>query len=66
MLVDIRKVSKIIQDFHNKRIEIKSKDGFCMWQHKYTSESAFNKAFRKMNKIFLEELRRRESDMGVA
>jgi major membrane immunogen (membrane-anchored lipoprotein) len=65
MQVDIRKVSEIIQDFHNKRIEIKSKDGFCMWQHKYTSEDTFNKAFREINKKFSEELKRREREVAL-
>lgn len=60
MQVDISKVYEIVQDFQNKRIEIKSKEGFCMWQQKYTNEEAFNKAFREMSKKLSEELIRRD------
>ena len=62
MQVDITKVVEIIQDFNNKSIEIKNKEGFCMWQQKYRSEDAFNKAFREINKKFLGELKRRENE----
>lgn len=61
MQVDITKVSEIVQDFNNKSIEIKSKEGFCMWRQNYKSEDAFNKAFREINKKFFEELKKRES-----
>ena len=60
MQVDISKVYEIVQDFQNKRIEIKSKEGFCLWQQVYTNEEAFNKAFREMSKKLSEELIRRE------
>lgn len=59
MKVDITRVGEIIQDFQNKRIEIKSKEGFCMWQQVYKSEDTFNRAFREISKKFSEELIRR-------
>lgn len=58
--IDIKRVGEIIQDFQNKYIEIKSKEGFYMWQKRYTSEDTFNRVFREISKQFSEELIRRE------
>lgn len=63
MQVDITKVGEIIQDFSNKSIEIKSKEGFSMWRQNYRSEEAFNRAFREINKKLSEELIRREKKL---
>ncbi|MBW6487528.1 hypothetical protein [Sulfurimonas sp.] len=62
MQVDITKVGKVIQDFSNKCIEIKSKEGFSMWKQNYKSKEVFNRAFRKIDKKFSEELKRREKE----
>lgn len=59
MKIDISKVYEIVQDFQNKRIEIKSKEGFSMWQQTYRSEDTFNRAFREISKKFSEELIKR-------
>lgn len=63
MQVDITKVSEIIQDFSNKCIEIKSKEGFSMWKQNYRSEEAFDRACREIGRKFSEELKKREKKL---
>lgn len=60
MQVDISHVHEIIQDYSNRQIEIRNREGICLWRQKYSSVESFNKAFREMNKRLYEELKRRE------
>ena len=59
-MIDITQVCGIVQDFTNKRIRVLSKQTYVMWEQTYTSNEAFNKAFREMSKKFYKELERRE------
>lgn len=61
MEIDIKNVDTVIQDFQNKSIELKSKEGYLLWQRKYSSESTFNKVFREIHRRFTEELKKREA-----
>lgn len=63
MQIDITRVGEIVQDFNNKQIEIRSAEGYSMWQRKYTSEDAFKRAFREIYKKFSEELTRRSAQI---
>jgi hypothetical protein len=59
--VDITRVGSIVQDFTNKRIEIMNKEGYSVWQQKYTNEQTFNRAWNEISKKFSEEVKRRGS-----
>jgi len=59
MQVDIKLVQEIIQDFTNKTIEIRDKQGHRIWFNSYTSETTFNKVYRTLSQKFSIELKRR-------
>jgi len=61
MEVDIKLVHEIIQDFTNKSIEIKDKQGHIIWFNSYTSEVSFNRVSRTLSQRFTAELQRRET-----
>lgn len=60
--IDFSRVSEIIHDFSNKKISVRTKEGFCIAESTYASEAAFFHAGRQLQKKFTEELERREKE----
>jgi len=58
--IDFSLVGSIEQDFSRLTIKILSKQGYSLWERAYKKEDSFNTVFRKLNKRFLEEMKRRE------